>query len=74
MNITEIILSVLTVILSGANVTQFLYIKSNKQKQQAEADSTKDCVLYKRIEFLDERITKLESMVCFKRECKERVK
>lgn len=71
---TEILLSILTLILSGANVTQFLYIRSNKQKQQAEADSSKDCVLYKRIEFLDQRITKLESMVCFKKDCKERVK
>lgn len=71
---TEILLSILTIILSGANVTQFLYIRSNKQKQQAEADSSKDCVLYKRIEFLNQRITKLESMVCFKKDCKERVK
>ena len=71
---TEILLSILTLILSGANVTQFLYIRSNKQKQQAEADSSKDCVLYKRIEFLDQRITKLESMVCFKKDCKDRIK
>ena len=70
----ELILSVLTSSSLVGNIVQFVQIRSVKKKAQAEATREMDAVLYKRIEFLDERISRMEKLVCLRaQKCSEKL-
>lgn len=73
MTTIEIILSFVTTLCAGGNVAQFVMLRSAKRKAQAEAQAEYDAVLLKRIEFLDERVTRLEALACYRKDCKDRV-
>lgn len=79
MSTLEIILTAISGILTASNFAQFVGIRSLRRKVSSEADIVKteadkaqDSVLYKRIEFLDARVTKLEQIACFDKDCKLR--
>ena len=72
MTISEIILSIATTVSTSGNIAQFLHVRSLQKKAAAEADTAADLVLYKRIEFLDERVSRLEKLACFDHDCKQR--
>ncbi len=80
MGTLEIVLTSLVSILTASNLLQFFSIKEIKSKQKAETKdqetttkSKEDNILYARIDFLDKRITKLEELACFSRDCKQRI-
>jgi len=54
------------------NVVQLVMLKETKKKATAEAMQLTDSVLLKRIDFLDERVTRLEKVACFDLDCKVR--
>lgn len=72
MTTLEIILTVITSSSFIANIVQFFTLKSTRKKAGADAAKAFDEVLLKRIDFLDARITKLEEVACFDRDCKFR--
>lgn len=72
MTTIEIILSFASTLLASGNVVQFFVIRSVKKKADAEAMLLNDSVLLKRIDFLDERVTRLEKVACFDLDCKIR--
>lgn len=47
--------------------------KSDKKKNTSEATQLSDDVFYKRIEWMEQRITKLETFACFDSDCKKRI-
>lgn len=61
----ELILTALTAVFGGGNIVQFIQLR-HQQKTNDEN------VLLKRIEFLDERITRLEKLACFDEDCPKR--
>ena len=69
----EIILTALTSTSLVGNVVQFFTLRSARKKAMAEATQANDAVLLKRIEFLDERVTRLEQLACYRKDCKDRV-
>lgn len=69
----EIILSILTSTSLVGNAVQFVTLRATKKKATAEATQATDAVLLKRIEFLDERVTRLEQLACYRKDCKDRV-
>ncbi len=80
MEIATYILSVITVMLGGANVFQFLTIKSYKRKHNAEAtraeiDNLNIIIdnLNKEVARLEKRLTDLEGKVCYDTDCKKRI-
>lgn len=73
MSTLEIILTFLSTILGSANIIQLITVRSLKKKAQADATAEMDKVLINRINFLDERITKLEKQVCFRSDCDKRM-
>ena len=68
----EIILSSVITLLASGNIIQFFMFRSVKKKADAEAMLLNDSVLLKRIDFLDERVTRLEKVACFDLDCKIR--
>ncbi|MCQ2345336.1 MAG: hypothetical protein MJZ82_01025 [Paludibacteraceae bacterium] len=73
MSTLEIILTFLSTVLGSANIIQLITVRSLKKKAQADATAEMDKVLINRINFLDERITKLEKQVCFRTDCEKRM-
>lgn len=73
MSTFEIILSVLTSTSIAGNVAQFITLRAQRKKSMAEANKENDSVLYKRIEFLDERVTRLEQLACYRAKCNDRL-
>ena len=80
MEIATYILSVVTVLLGGANILQFFTIRSYKRKHNAEATRAEidnlNIVtdnLKKEVERLEERLIKLESKVCYDSDCTKRI-
>lgn len=72
----ELILTAITAILTGGNFLQFISIRQIREKmngenkkQHIENRKESDEVLYKRIHFLEERITRLEKLACFDSDC-----
>lgn len=63
MSILDVILTSLVSVLTGSNVYTIFYIKSLKKVQAAKADEAADAVLYKRLTFLDERVSVLEDYI-----------
>lgn len=68
----EIILSLISSTSVIGNVVQLVMLKETKKKATAEAMQLTDSVLLKRIDFLDERVTRLEKVACFDSDCKVR--
>ena len=68
----EIILSLISSTSVIGNVVQLVLLKETKKKATAEAMQLTDSVLLKRIDFLDERVTRLEKVACFDLDCKVR--
>lgn len=73
MTTIEYILSAVTSTSLVGNVMQFVTMRAARRKSEAEASTASDSVLYKRIEFLDERVTRLEKMSCYRGDCKDRI-
>lgn len=73
MSTLEIILTFVSTVLGSANIIQLITVRSLKKKAQADATAEMDKVLINRINFLDERITKLEKQVCFRTDCEKRM-
>lgn len=73
MTTLETILTAAVSLLTCSNIIQIFYIRATQKKLNAEAMGTTDNVLYKRIAYLDERITKLEDLACFDKSCKNRI-
>ena len=73
MTTIEIILTALTGTSLAGNVVQFVTLRASRKKAMADATQTNDAVLLKRIEFLDERVTRLEQLACYRKDCKDRV-
>lgn len=80
MEIATYILSVVTVLLGGANILQFFTIRSYKRKHNAEAtraeiDNLNIVIdnLKKEVERLEKRLTDLEGKVCYDTDCKKRI-
>ena len=73
MSTLEIILTFLSTVLGSANIIQLITVRSLRKKAQADATAEMDKVLINRINFLDERITKLEKQVCFRTDCEKRM-
>ena len=79
MTTLEIILSVITVICSSGNIAQFVSLRAirkesdaNASKAAASATAEVDNVLYKRLIHLDERISALERLACYRSDCDRR--
>ena len=79
MTTLEIILSVITVICSSGNIAQFVSLRAirkeataNASKATASALGELDNVLYKRIVKLDERVSALEELACYRSDCDRR--
>jgi len=72
MTTIEIILSLISSTSVIGNVVQLVMLKETKKKATAEAMQLTDSVLLKRIDFLDERVTRLEKVACFDLDCKVR--
>ena len=68
----ELILSFLASGSLVGNIIQFVTLRAVRKQKMAEASKTMDEVLYRRIDFLDERVTNLEKLACFDKECKLR--
>lgn len=80
MEIATYILSVVTVLLGGANILQFFTIRSYKRKHSAEAtraeiDNLNIVIdsLNKEVERLEKRLTNLEGKVCYDADCQRRI-
>lgn len=80
MEIATYILSVVTVLLGGANILQFFTIRSYKRKHNAEAtraeiDNMNIVIdsLKKEVERLEKRLTDLEGKVCYDSDCTKRI-
>lgn len=80
MEIATYILSVVTVLLGGANILQFFTIRSYKRKHNAEAtraeiDNLNIVIdnLKKEVERLEKRLTDLEGKVCYDTDCTKRI-
>ena len=80
MEVATYILSVVTVLLGGANVLQFFTIRSYKRKHNAEAtraeiDNLNIVIdsLKKEVERLERRLTDLEGKVCYDSDCTKRI-
>ena len=80
MEIATYILSVVTVLLGGANILQFFTIRSYKRKHNAEAtraeiDNLNIVIdsLKKEVERLEKRLTDLEGKVCYDTDCQRRI-
>lgn len=79
MTVLEIILSVVTVVCSGGNIVQFVSLRAirkeataNASKATASATAELDNVLYKRLEYLDTRVSALEQLACYRTDCHKR--
>lgn len=72
MTIAEIILAIATCISSAGNAVQFFSLRALRKKMKAEANGATDDVLYKRIVFLEDRVTKLEALACYDSDCRMR--
>ena len=79
MTTLEIILSVVTVICSSGNIVQFIFLRAirkeaaaNVSKATASAMAELDNVLYKRLVHLDERVSALEELACYRGDCDRR--
>ncbi|NCC99989.1 MAG: hypothetical protein EOL95_09870 [Bacteroidia bacterium] len=72
MSTLELILSAVSTVLTASNVVEIFYIRATRKRMQAEASEKSDAVLYKRIAYLDERVSKLEELACFDKDCKYR--
>lgn len=79
MTTLEIILSVVTVICSSGNIAQFVSLRAirkeavaNASKAAASATAEVDNVLYKRLEYLDRRVSALEELACYRTDCHRR--
>lgn len=80
MEIATYILSVVTVLLGGANVLQFFTIRSYKRKHNAEAtraeiDNLNIVIdnLRQEISRLEGRVINLEGRACYDSDCQRRV-
>lgn len=70
----EIILTSLIPLLTGGNVVQYFMWRSAKKKADAEAQEIADTVIIKRVEFLEQRISRMEKLVCFRAEkCEQKL-
>ena len=79
MTTLEIILSVVTMICSGGNIVQFVSLRAirkeataNASKAVASATAEGDNVLYRRLEYLDKRVSALEDLACYRTDCHRR--
>jgi len=72
MTTLELILSTCTTLLVSSNVVQVFYIRATRKKLTAEASASTDAVLYKRIEYLEKRVSNLEKLACYDSDCKYR--
>lgn len=57
----------------AAAISSLLTNWVNRRGMRIKNKSDNDKVLMDRIEFLDDRLTKLERLACFKADCKQRV-
>lgn len=65
----EIILTALGSTSATSIVNYFIF----RKKYKAENTGASDQVLYNRIEFLEQRLNKLEQYQCFKKTCTDRI-
>lgn len=75
----EIILTIITALLSGTNILSIITIKSYKKLKKFESDNKEIDNLKmilelqkQEIDRLSERVQKLEKLACFDSDCKER--
>lgn len=80
MEIATSILSIVTVLLGGANVFQFFTIRSYKRKHNAEAtraeiDNLNVVIAQLRgeVERLEKRLLDLEGKACYNSDCTQRI-
>lgn len=60
-------------ILSSSTVGAIVAAIFNRRQSRIQNNAANDAILLKRIEFLDQRITKLEALSCYDLDCKKRV-
>lgn len=72
MTTLEIILSVVTVICSTGNIAQFVSLRAIRKESTANASKAADEVLYRRFKFLEDRVTALENLACYRSDCHRR--
>ena len=80
MELATYILSVVTTLLGGANILQFITIRSYKRKHNAEATRAEIenlniviAQLREEVQRQHDRLVELETKVCYNADCKSRV-
>ena len=66
-------LEMIITIVSSSTISSVVIALINRKGTKIKNLGDKDSVLMKRIEFLDERVTKLEKLSCYDLDCQKRI-